>query len=156
MVFRNRPRTANNIDDFRALIGVELGPTDWYEITQDRIQAFADMTGDYQWIHVDENRASRSAYRSTLAHGLYILSLGPGFMASLLRFDGFARSLNYGYNRVRFPAPVPVGSSIRMRATVTGVVEVAGGADVVTTRTYERLGSTKPVCVAENVGRYYD
>ncbi|MFD4405246.1 MaoC family dehydratase [Nocardia sp. NPDC058499] len=156
MVFRQQPRRANSIDDFRALIGVELGPTEWHEITQDRIQAFADMTGDYQWIHVDEKRASRSHYGSTLAHGLYVLSLGPGFMASLLEFDGFSRSLNYGYNRVRFPAPVPVGSSIRMRATVTGVVEIAGGADVVITRTYERLGSSKPVCVAENVGRYYE
>ncbi|NKY51564.1 MaoC family dehydratase [Nocardia vermiculata] len=156
MVFRQLPLTVNNIDECRALVGVDIGPTDWRVITQEHIQAFADLTGDHQWIHVDEERASRSLHGSTLAHGLYVLALAPDFMASLLEFRGFSRSLNYGYNRVRFPAPIPVGSSIRMRAMVTAVVDVDGGADVVTARTYERLGSVKPVCVAENVGRYYE
>lgn len=156
MTFQHVPRRANSIADFRALVGVELGPTVWHQITQDQIRAFADMTGDHQWIHVDEERGSRSTFGSTLAHGLYVLSLGPGLMSSLLTFEGFSRSLNYGYNRVRFPSPTPVGSSIRMRAMVTSVVEIDGGADVITTRTFERRGTTKPVCVVENVGRYYE
>src|SRR4051812_41003462 len=109
MAFQHLPRQANSIDDFRALVGVELGPTDWHEITQEQIQSFADMTGDHQWIHVDEKRASCSVFGSTLAHGLYVLSLGPGLMSSLLTFEGFSQSLNYGYNRVRFPSPTPVG-----------------------------------------------
>lgn len=139
--------------DLAALIGKELGPTEWYEITQERVNAFADATGDHQWIHIDPERAAASPLGSTIAHGLFSLSLGPSLSGRLLAFDGFAHGLNYGYNKVRFPAPVPVGSRIRMRVTVTSVDEVAGGVQVTTTQIIEREGSDKPVMVAESIAR---
>ncbi|MCD2097360.1 MULTISPECIES: MaoC family dehydratase [Rhodococcus] len=145
-----RPSTAA---DLAALIGKELGPTEWYEITQERVNAFADATGDHQWIHIDPERAAASPLGSTIAHGLFSLSLGPYLSGRLLAFDGFAHGLNYGYNKVRFPAPVPVGSRIRMRVTVASVNEVAGGVQVTTTQIIEREGSDKPVMVAESIAR---
>ena len=145
-----RPSTAA---DLAALIGKELGPTEWYEITQERVNAFADATGDHQWIHIDPERAAASPLGSTIAHGLFSLSLGPYLSGRLLAFDGFAHGLNYGYNKVRFPAPVPVGSRIRMRVTVASVDEVAGGVQVTTTQIIEREGSDKPVMVAESIAR---
>lgn len=148
-----RPTTVQQLKD---LVGRELGPTGWYDITQDGVQAFADVTGDQQWIHVDPERAQDSAFGSTIAHGLYTLSLGPAFMESLMAFDGFAHSLNYGYNKVRFPSPNPVGSRIRMRAILTTVDDVPGGAQVTTTQTFEREGSDKPILVAESVARFYE
>ncbi|MDV7245926.1 MULTISPECIES: MaoC family dehydratase [Rhodococcus] len=140
-------------DELTALIGRELGPTEWHEVTQERVNAFADATGDHQWIHVDPERAASSPLGGTIAHGLYSLSLGPALSATLLRFDGFAHSLNYGYNKVRFPAPVPVGSRIRMRATVTAAEQVGGGIQVTMTQVVEREGSDKPVVVSESVAR---
>ncbi|MCT7293618.1 MaoC family dehydratase [Rhodococcus sp. PAE-6] len=145
-----RPSTAA---DLAALIGRELGPTEWYEITQERVNAFADATGDHQWIHIDPERAAASPLGSTIAHGLFSLSLGPYLSGRLLAFDGFAHGLNYGYNKVRFPAPVPVGSRIRMRVTVASVNEVAGDVQVTTTQIIEREGSDKPVMVAESIAR---
>lgn len=145
-----RPSTAA---DLAALIGKELGPTEWYEITQERVNAFADATGDHQWIHIDPERAAASPLGSTIAHGLFSLSLGPYLSGRLLAFDGFVHGLNYGYNKVRFPAPVPVGSRIRMRVTVASVNEVAGGVQVTTTQIIEREGSDKPVMVAESIAR---
>ena len=140
-------------DELTALIGRELGPTEWHEVTQERVNAFADATGDHQWIHVDPERAASSPLGGTIAHGLYSLSLGPALSATLLRFDSFAHSLNYGYNKVRFPAPVPVGSRIRMRATVTAAEQVGGGIQVTMTQVVEREGSDKPVVVSESVAR---
>ncbi len=93
---------------------------------------------------------------STIAHGLLTLSLAPAFMEALMAFDGFAHALNYGYDKVRFPAPVPVGSRLRMRATITEVAEIPGGAQVTTTQTIEREGGDKPVCVARSVARFYE
>ena len=145
-----------SVADLRELLGRELGPTDWWEVTQERIDAFADATGDHQWIHVDPARAADSPLGTTIAHGLLTLSLGPKFMEELMAFDGFAHSLNYGYAKVRFPAPVPVGSRVRMRATITDVADVSGGAQVTTTQVIEREGSEKPVCVAESIGRFVE
>ncbi len=145
-----------SIADLRALQGTELGPTDWLDITQDMIDAFAQVTGDHQWIHVDPERAAASPMGSTIAHGLLTLSLAPAFMEALMAFDGFAHALNYGYDKVRFPAPVPVGSRLRMRATITEVAEIPGGAQVTTTQTIEREGGDKPVCVAQSVARFYE
>jgi acyl dehydratase len=146
----------SSVADLRALEGTELGPTDWLEITQDKIDAFAEVTGDHQWIHVDPERAAASPMGSTIAHGLLTLSLAPAFMEALMAFDGFAHALNYGYEKVRFPGPVPVGSRVRMRAQVVEVVDVPGGAQVTTTQTIEREGADKPVCVAQSVGRFYE
>lgn len=143
-----RPTT---IDQLRELIGRELGPTDWHEVTQDQIDAFADATGDHQWIHVDPEKAAAGPFGSTIAHGLLTLSLGPAFMAKLIGFGGFAHALNYGYNKVRFPAPVPVGSRVRMRATVESVTETPNGHQVTTNQVLEREGSDKPVLAAQAV-----
>jgi acyl dehydratase len=144
-----------SIADLQALVGQKLGPTEWHDITQERINAFADLTGDHQWIHVDPERANASAFGSTIAHGLYSLSIGPRFMEDLMAFDGFAHSLNYGYEKVRFPAPLPVNSRIRMHAEIVSVDDVGqGAAHIVTKQTFEREGSDKPICVAQSVGRF--
>jgi len=147
-----RPRT---IQDLRNLEGMELGPSQWHEITQQRITAFAVLTGDEQWIHVDAERADVSEFGSTIAHGLYSLARGPAFLEEFLAFDGFAHALNYGYEKVRFPAPVPVNSRIRMRAIILAVNEDGNrAANVVTQQIFEREGSQKPICVAQSVGRF--
>ncbi|MGC0366167.1 acyl dehydratase [Rhodococcus sp. 27YEA15] len=145
-----RPATFAELEK---LIGQELGPTQWYDVTQERIDAFADATNDHQWIHVDPARAASSPLGSTIAHGLFSLSLGPQFSYQLIAFDGFAHSLNYGYDKVRFPAPVPVGSRIRMRSTIISAEQVSGGIQITTKQVVEREGSDKPVVVAESVAR---
>lgn len=148
------PIRPTSFGELAALQGTTLGPSQWQEITQQKIQAFADLTGDHQWIHVDPSRANASRFGSTIAHGLYSLSLGPMLMESLMAFDGFEHSLNYGYNRVRFPAPLPVGSFIRMTATIDSVEEVPSGAQLATTQRFERQGFEKPTCVAQLLIRF--
>lgn len=147
------PVRPSTFAELEKLIGQELGPTEWYEITQERIDAFAAVTNDHQWIHVDPERAASSPLGSTIAHGLFSLSLGPQFSYQLIAFDGFAHSLNYGYDKVRFPAPVPVGSRLRMRSTVVSAEQLPGGIQVKTRQVVEREGSDKPVAVAEAVAR---
>ena len=147
--------TITGMDDLRAALGTELGVTDWQEVTKAAIDAFADATGDHQWIHVDVERAAQSPFSGTIAHGLYTLSLAPALTDSLLAFDGFAFALNYGYNRIRFPAPLPVGSRVRMRATLSSVEEIVGGAQITIVQTFEREGGPTPVCVAESLPRVY-
>jgi acyl dehydratase len=137
-------------------MGTELGVTDWHEVTQAEVDAFADATGDHQWIHVDPERAARSPLGGTIAHGLFTLSLAPAMTSALLSFEGFAFALNYGYNRVRFPAPLPVGSRVRMRAKLAAVEDIAGGAQITIVQTFEREGEDKPVCVAESLARVYE
>ncbi|MFG1783938.1 MaoC family dehydratase [Rhodococcus oryzae] len=146
------PVRPSTLAQLTALIGTVLGPTDWHEVTQQRIDAFADATGDHQWIHVDPDRAADGPFGTTIAHGNYSLSLGPFFTGQLIAFDGFAHALNYGYNKVRFTAPLPVGSRLRMRATITAVHEIAGGAQILNKLTFEREGAAKPVLVVEAVG----
>jgi acyl dehydratase len=145
-----RPSTFAELEE---LIGQELGPTEWYHITQERIDAFAEVTNDHQWIHVDPVRAASSPLGVTIAHGLFSLSLGPQFSYELMAFDGFAHSLNYGYDKVRFPAPILVGSRIRMRSTIVSAEQVSGGIQIKTKQVIERDGTDKPVVVAESVAR---
>jgi acyl dehydratase len=147
--------TISGIDELRAKVGEELGVSEWHEVTQDEIDAFADATGDHQWIHVDPERAAETPFGSTIAHGLYTLSLGPRFTFALFTIEGFAFGLNYGYNKVRFPAPLPVDSRVRMRAILSSVDDVPGGVQLTITQTFEREGEEKPVCVAESVARMY-
>jgi len=147
--------TISGIDELREKVGEELGVSDWHEVTQDAINAFADATGDHQWIHVDPERAAQTPWGSTIAHGLYTLSLGPQFTFAMFTIEGFAFGLNYGYNKVRFPAPLPVNSRVRMRATLSSVDDVPGGVQVTITQAFEREGEEKPVCVAESVARMY-
>jgi acyl dehydratase len=147
--------TISGIDELRAKVGEELGVSEWLEVTQDAINAFADATGDHQWIHVDPERAAQTPWGSTIAHGLYTLSIGPKFTFDMFTIEGFAFGLNYGYNKVRFPAPLPVDSRVRMRATLSSVDDVPGGVQLTITQTFEREGEQKPVCVAEAVSRMY-
>jgi acyl dehydratase len=147
--------TITGLDELRAAEGQEIGVTGWREITQDEVDAFADVTGDHQWIHVDPARAAQSPLGGTIAHGLFTLSLAPAMTESLLSFEGFAFALNYGYNRVRFPAPLRVGSRVRLRATLSDVQDILGGAQITIVQTFEVEGSEKPVCVAESLARVY-
>jgi acyl dehydratase len=135
--------------------GLELGPSEWCEILQERVDGFADATGDHQWIHVDPTRAAAGPYGGTIAHGYLTLSMLAGFAFELLPVEDAGAAINYGLNRVRFPAPVPVGSRVRARFTVGEVAEVEGGVQVTMGATVEREGGDKPVCAAELVFRYY-
>lgn len=147
--------TLNGIDDIKARVGQELGVSDWHEVTQAEVDAFADVTGDHQWIHVDPERAAQTPFGGTIAHGYYTLSLAPRFSYELYRVENVAFALNYGLNKVRFPAPLPVGSKVRMRATIASVEDIAGGIQMATALTFEREGGDKPVCVAETLVRIY-
>lgn len=149
---QHRPTSVQDLED---LVGVELGPTEWHLVDQAAIDGFAELTGDHQWIHVDPTRAKDSPFGSTIAHGLYSLSRTPAFLEELMAFDGFAHSLNYGYDKVRFIHPLPVDSRIRLRATIASVEETGPGAvKVVTTLTVEADGIDKPILVAESIGRF--
>ena len=147
--------TITGIDELKARIGEELGVSEWHEVTQDAVDAFADVTGDHQWIHVDPERAAQTPWGGTIAHGLYTLSIGPRLTFAMVTIEGFAFGLNYGYNKVRFPAPLPVGTRLRMRATLSSVDDVPGGVQLTITQTFEREGGDKPVCVADAVSRMY-
>lgn len=144
----------SSVAELAALKGEVLGPTDWYEITQPRIDAFALATGDSQWIHTEPERAAASPLGSTIAHGLFTLSLGPKFTMELIDFDGFGHSLNYGYDRVRFPAALPSGSRLRMQLVVTAIEDVRGGVQVTLRQTFECHGAERPVCVADALARF--
>jgi acyl dehydratase len=149
------PLTISGIDELQELIGQPIGPSDWVEITQDDIDTFARLSRDDQWIHVDVERAEReSPFGTTVAHGNLTLSLIDGFRRELIRQEGVKLGINYGWNKVRFPAPVPAGSRVRATAEIASVEELEGGwYHVVTKFTLEREGGDKPVCVAEAVGR---
>jgi len=142
--------------DLSALVGTVLGPTTWYLVDQAKVDAFADSTEDRQWIHVDPERAAQTPLGGTIVHGLFTLSLGPRFTEELISFDGFAHSLNYGYGKVRFPAPFPVGSRLRMSLRVDAVDSVGGGVQLTCTQSFELEGHTKPVCVAESLARFVE
>ena len=146
---------AQGIEGLKALIGKQIGPGEWREVRQEDIDAFADLSGDHQWIHVDVERARReSPFGTTVAHGNLTLSLIDGLRLDLVSSSGFALGVNYGWNKVRFPAPVPAGSRVRAKAEIVSVEEVGGGWwQVVTRFTLEVQGSDKPCCVADSVGR---
>jgi len=149
------PLTVNGIDELRDLIGQTVGPGEWREVTQEMIDAFAELSGDDQWIHVDVERArSESPFGTTVAHGNLTLSLIDGFRRGILESTGFKLGVNYGWNKVRFPAPVPAGARVRSRVEVLTVDEVGDGWFQITQRwTVEVEGNEKPACVAESVGR---
>lgn len=140
----------------RAKVGEDLPAGDWLEITQDRVDAFARCTDDPQWIHVDPERAKAGPFGQTIAHGYLTLSLITRFWERALEVSGFRMTVNYGLDRVRFPAPLPVGSRIRAHFRVDTVTEVESGLQVQVTATIEREGHAKPVCVAQTLVRFYD
>jgi acyl dehydratase len=147
--------TAVGVDGLKALVGQHLGYTDWMEVTQERVNLFAEATGDHQWIHVDEERAKNGPFGGTIAHGYLTLSLIPSLLPQILKIEGFGMGINYGTNKVRFPSPVPVGAKLRAGATLDEVTEVEGGVQNVLTVTFEVEGAPKPSCVAQVVLRSY-
>ena len=147
--------TLNGIDELKSRVGDELGVSDWHEVTQEKVDAFAEVTGDDQWIHVDPERAKDTPFGGTIAHGYYTLSLAPRFSYDLFKLEGVAFGLNYGLGKVRFPAPMPVGDRVRMRMALQDVEDIPGGAQITMKLTFEREGGDKPVCVAESLSRVY-
>jgi acyl dehydratase len=149
------PTTFASLDDLRSAAGTHLGWTDWTAITQDRVDRFAEATGDHQWIHVDVERATReSPFGGPIAHGYLTLALTNLFLPQLIAVPAASSGVNYGTGKVRYPAPVPVGSRIRAGAEITQVDEVPGGIQTTITITVEREGGDKPVCVVESLSRW--
>jgi acyl dehydratase len=148
--------TVNGIAGLKELVGTHLGYSDWLEITQERVNTFADATGDHQWIHVDVERATaESPFGGPIAHGYLTLSLGPVLFPQILRVDGVKMGVNYGCGKVRFPSPVPVGSKLRLGATLDSVEDLGGGwSQISMTFTFEVEGAEKPACVSEIIFRY--
>jgi acyl dehydratase len=145
----------SGLDEFAAAVGTQLGPTEWLEITQDRVNLFAEATDDHQWIHVDPERAAEGPFGGTIAHGLLTLSLLPQFTRQLYTVDNIAMAINYGYNKVRFITPVKVGAKIRAHAEISKVDKLGGGAVQVTVETTVEIdGSDKPAAVVESIARF--
>jgi acyl dehydratase len=147
-------QTFASLDEFAGAAGTDLGTTDWLTVDQERIDLFARATGDDQWIHTDPERAADGPFGTTIAHGLLTLSLVPVFMHDLYRVEGIAMAVNYGFNKVRFVAPVPVGSKLRGAGSVVEVTPVSGGMQAVFGLTLEIDGSSKPACVCESIIRF--
>jgi acyl dehydratase len=148
--------TTTTLAELPSLKGRELGVSEWFEITQQRVNTFADATDDHQWIHVDVERASQqSPFGGPIGHGFLTLSLFVPMWSQVLVVTGVGMAVNYGLNKVRFPAPVPVGSKVRLTATLVDVEEVKGGLQLTIGGVIEREGGDKPVCVLESVTRFY-
>ncbi|MGE3620279.1 MAG: MaoC family dehydratase [Acidimicrobiia bacterium] len=149
--------TIDGIAKLKDHVGSHLGYSGYVEITQEQVNLFADATGDHQWIHVDVERAkAESPFGGPIAHGYLTLSLGPGLLAEIVQVTGVKLGVNYGTEKVRFPAPVPVGSRVRAGAELVEVGDIAGGAQAVLRVTFEVEGADKPSCVADVVLRYYE
>ena len=144
-------RVFHSIDELTAAVGEEIGPTEWLTITQERVDTFADATGDHQWIHVDPERAAQGPFGGTIAHGYLTLSLVPWVAGELFALETEGAKLNYGVNKVRFPHPVPVGARIRGTVTIADVSDVPAGKQMITRYAIEIEGVAKPACVAETV-----
>ena len=147
--------TITGLEELKQAEGEILGTSDWHEVTQADVDAFADVTGDHQWIHVDVERAKETPFGGTIAHGYFTLSLIPLLSRQVFGMEGFTFALNYGLNRVRFPSPMPVGQKVRCTVKVAEVQEIPGGAQTTMEMTLECEGGEKPVCVAETLVRAY-
>ncbi len=145
----------NSLDEAKAAVGTEVGVSDWLEVSQERINQFAEATGDHQWIHTDPEAAAKGPFGTAVAHGYLTLSLLPVLSYGVTTVNGVRMAVNYGLNKVRFPAPVPAGSRVRARFELLSVEDVEGGAQLISKVTVEREGGEKPVCVAEAVSRIY-
>jgi acyl dehydratase len=148
-------RTFGSVDEVVAAVGEELGPGEWRVVDQQAIDTFADATGDHQWIHVDRERAAAGPFGGPIAHGLLTLSLLPVLLGALYRIEGVRMGINYGLNKVRFPAPVPVGSRVRATSRIAEATPMEGAVQVVFATVIEIEGSEKPGCVVESVARYF-
>jgi acyl dehydratase len=148
-------RTFESVADLAAATGETIGQSDWVTITQEDVNLFADATGDHQWIHVDPERAASGPFGKTIAHGYMTLSLLPRLHHEMYTVNGIKLAINYGLNKVRFPAPVPVGSKVRATSSLVGVEDVGGGAvQAIVSTTVEIDGAPKPACVAESIVRF--
>jgi acyl dehydratase len=147
--------TISGVEGAKALAGQDWGTSGWSEVTQEQVNTFADATGDHQWIHVDVERARQGPYGGPIAHGFLTLSLIPVLYHDVVHLEGFAMAVNYGLNKVRFPAPVPVGSKLRAHVQNLSVEDVTGGVQITNQITIEVEGGSKPVCVAEFVSRLF-
>jgi acyl dehydratase len=144
-------RVFNGIDELKKAVGEHLGHSDWHTVTQEKVNQFADATGDHQWIHVDTEKAKSGPFGGTIAHGYMTLSLIPMLHAQIYRVEGLSMGINYGTNKVRFPTPVPVGSRVRAGAEVVEVNDIPQGAQAVVRTTIEVEDTDKPACVADSV-----
>lgn len=147
--------TTIDYSDLSSLVGKDLGYTDWFDVTQERIDTFADATGDHQWIHTDPARAADGPFGATIAHGFLTLSLFIPLWVELLDVQGVETKVNYGLDKVRFVSPVPAGSRIRLTATITELTEIAGGVQIVVDATIELEGAAKPAVVIRSLQRFY-
>ncbi|MFJ4555140.1 MaoC family dehydratase [Streptomyces massasporeus] len=147
--------TVNGLDELKKLAGSDLGTSEWIEVTQERIDTFADATGDHQWIHVDPERAKEGPFGTPIAHGYLTLSLFIPLFTELLDVQGVTTKVNYGLNKVRFPAPVKAGSRIRLTAKLAEVEEVPGGVQITVEGAIEIEGAAKPAAVLQSLSRFY-
>ncbi|MFI0765531.1 MaoC family dehydratase [Streptomyces sp. NPDC021218] len=147
--------TVNGLDELKKLAGSDLGTSEWIEVTQDRIDTFADATGDHQWIHTDPERAAKGPFGAPIAHGYLTLSLFIPLFTELLDVRGVTTKVNYGLNKVRFPAPVRAGSRLRLAARLASVEDVPGGVQTTVDGTIEADGGTKPAAVVQSLSRFY-
>jgi len=148
--------TTTTMAEVPGLLGSELGSSDWFVVTQEHVDQFAEATGDHQWIHVDVERAkAESPFGGPIAHGYLTLSLLAPLSSQVLVVTDTVMGVNYGLNKVRFPSPVPVGAKVRLTASLKNVEEIAGGLQLTLAAVIEREGGDKPVCIAEPVYRYY-
>ena len=149
-------RIIEDLEELKTMVGQEIGVSDWIKVTQERVNTFAEATGDHQWIHVDPERAKKeSPYGGPIAHGYLTMSLAPYFLQQIMEIKKKRMGVNYGLNKVRFPAPVPVGGKLRMKAEVAEIEEIKGGIQIVIKMTFEVEGQEKPCCIAEAIYRYY-
>jgi acyl dehydratase len=148
--------TVTTIEELRTLAGQELGVSGFHELTQGQVDEFAEITGDRQWIHTDPERAKETPFGGTIVHGYFTLALAPMLLPEVLPLDGFAMGVNYGLEKLRFPAPLPVGERVRMRVRIDSLSDIPGGASLTLTLTFEREGTDKPVCVAVAVYRVFE
>jgi len=148
-------RVITGVDGLKAAIGDHLGYSEYFDVSQERVNQFAEATGDHQWIHVDVERAKSGPFGGPIAHGYLTLSLGPMLYPTVVRIEGFTMGVNYGANKVRFPSPVPVGSKIRLGVKLLEVEEIANGVQMTMEFTFECQGASKPSCVAEIIFRSY-
>jgi acyl dehydratase len=149
------PRVITSLEDLRACVGLHLGVSEWMNLEQPAINKFAEVTRDAQWIHVDPARAEDGPFGATVAHGLLTLSLCSALLWEVAVVEGMGPAINYGFNKVRFPSPLMVGSRVRMHVTVAEVKDIPRGVEVIYRLTYETQGQDKPPCVADLVFRYY-
>jgi acyl dehydratase len=143
-----------SLDELPGLVGTELGVTEWTNVSQDQVNKFADATGDHQWIHTDPERAAAGPFGGTIAHGYLTLALTPKVISEVLEIDEVQAALNYGLNKVRFPAPVPVGSNVRAAVGIASAEQKPSGIEVVFSVRFESDAASKPVCVAESLVLY--